>query len=428
MTAEIAILNNSGIALAADSAVTIGSQKVYNSANKLFTLSKYQPVGIMVYDSADLMGIPWEIIIKEYRAELATTNFQTLKEYANHFWEFIRTNEYVIPDTNKKTYILNQAYNYLDIIYSELEERTQERLKLNNGFSVEETLPILKKILVKYESAINDRAYIDGFAENDIQPIVKKWSEKFNQAINDKLGELFKLLTNDDKEKINNQIANLFIRDKFLLRTTGVVVAGYGTSEMFPKIASYLVEGVFDSNIKKVFIEGKSNIQNDYFVTTIIPFAQDEMVWTFLHGIDPEIDKFASAYLSNIFKKYPESLQSEDLGLEGKALESVKKKLKDDGNQLLTEFQEAVMDFKQRNNSQPIIEMVGVLPKDELAAMAESLVNLTVFKRKVSISVETVGGPIDVAIISKGDGFIWVKRKHYFKPELNQQFFSNYFN
>ena len=70
---------------------------------------------------------------------------------------------------------------------------------------------------------------------------------------------------------------------------------------------------------------------------------------------------------------------------------------------------------------------MAILPKDELAAMAESLVNLTSFKRKVSMEVESVGGPIDVAVISKGDGFIWIKRKHYFEPELNQQFFSNYY-
>jgi hypothetical protein len=42
-------------------------------------------------------------------------------------------------------------------------------------------------------------------------------------------------------------------------------------------------------------------------------------------------------------------------------------------------------------------------------------------------SLETVGGPIDVAVISKGDGLVWVKRKHYFPAELNQHFFSNYF-
>ena len=64
MTAEIAILNSSGIALAADSAITISSDKVYNNTNKLFTLSKYQPVGVMIYGSANLIDIPWEIIIK----------------------------------------------------------------------------------------------------------------------------------------------------------------------------------------------------------------------------------------------------------------------------------------------------------------------------------------------------------------------------
>jgi hypothetical protein len=59
--------------------------------------------------------------------------------------------------------------------------------------------------------------------------------------------------------------------------------------------------------------------------------------------------------------------------------------------------------------------------------MAESLVQLTVFKLRMSIdSEETVGGPIDVALISRGDGFIWIKRKHYFVPELNPQFFAIY--
>ena len=39
---------------------------------------------------------------------------------------------------------------------------------------------------------------------------------------------------------------------------------------------------------------------------------------------------------------------------------------------------------------------------------------------------ETVGGPIDVAVISKGDGFIWIKRKHYFDPKLNPHFMAKY--
>jgi len=66
------------------------------------------------------------------------------------------------------------------------------------------------------------------------------------------------------------------------------------------------------------------------------------------------------------------------------------------------------------------------LLKDELAAMAEALVNLTKFKRRVSTARETVGGPIDVAVITKGDGFVWVKRKHYFSPDLNPRVIARY--
>jgi len=35
-------------------------------------------------------------------------------------------------------------------------------------------------------------------------------------------------------------------------------------------------------------------------------------------------------------------------------------------------------------------------------------------KRHVSDDFESVGGPVDVAVISKNEGMIWIKRKHYF--------------
>jgi hypothetical protein len=35
-----------------------------------------------------------------------------------------------------------------------------------------------------------------------------------------------------------------------------------------------------------------------------------------------------------------------------------------------------------------------------------------------------VGGSVDVAVISKKDGFIWIKRKHYFQPDKNYHFFN----
>lgn len=71
MTAEIIVMNKSAIAMAADSAVTVKMvingkerEKIYNTSNKLFMLSKYNPIGILIYGNAEIMGTPWELIIK----------------------------------------------------------------------------------------------------------------------------------------------------------------------------------------------------------------------------------------------------------------------------------------------------------------------------------------------------------------------------
>ena len=75
MTAEVVVMNRAGVALAADSAVTLemgSGSKVRNSAVKLFMLSKYRSVGVMVYNNALLLGVPWETIIKLFRRELGS--------------------------------------------------------------------------------------------------------------------------------------------------------------------------------------------------------------------------------------------------------------------------------------------------------------------------------------------------------------------
>ena len=59
-----------------------------------------------------------------------------------------------------------------------------------------------------------------------------------------------------------------------------------------------------------------------------------------------------------------------------------------------------------------------------MASLAENLVNITSLRRTYAIdgNQQTVGGPTDVAILSKGDGFVWIKRKHYFSKDLNPNY------
>src|SRR4051794_24621961 len=94
MTAEIAILNKSAVALAVDSAVTTGTEgkeKIFNSANKLFRLSKYHPIGVMIFGHVDFLGIPWETIIKLYRKKIKDKSFDTIRDCADDFASFVES-------------------------------------------------------------------------------------------------------------------------------------------------------------------------------------------------------------------------------------------------------------------------------------------------------------------------------------------------
>jgi hypothetical protein len=94
MMCEVVVMNQRGIALAADSAVTLGAgRKIYQSAEKLFPLSSSSSVAIMTYGNADFMGMPWEIIIKAYANKLGGGKFDKLEQYARDFLAFIEASD-----------------------------------------------------------------------------------------------------------------------------------------------------------------------------------------------------------------------------------------------------------------------------------------------------------------------------------------------
>ena len=74
MTAIAGILNRRGLAFTADSAATLtfpSGHKISNNANKLFTLSKFHPVGVALYNHIDYMGVPWRKWSgKDYRVKV----------------------------------------------------------------------------------------------------------------------------------------------------------------------------------------------------------------------------------------------------------------------------------------------------------------------------------------------------------------------
>lgn len=98
-------------------------------------------------------------------------------------------------------------------------------------------------------------------------------------------------------------------------------------------------------------------------------------------------------------------------------------------NKLKNELYDTIERASNEYHINPIVNTISSAPKEEMAQMAETLVNITSFRRRLSFDKysQTVGGPIDVLVITKGDGLVWLKRKHYFDKALNSSFFHNYY-
>lgn len=234
-------------------------------------------------------------------------------------------------------------------------------------------------------------------------------------------------LTNNYINKLIEISSLIYYKDIFPQNYSGVVIAGFGDSDTFPVVEEYQVEAIINNRLKYNLVDRPHKRINFNNTAAIIPFAQSDSVATFLEGIDPKCKNIIYSYLENLFADYPIKVLDKIKNINQKDKQKLTEELSRISKELVDFFKKNIDNYIREKNIDPIINTVAFLPKDELALMAESLVNLTSFKQRISMDSETVGGPIDVAIISKGDGFVWIKRKHYFKQELNPHYLSKYY-
>ncbi|WP_226586051.1 hypothetical protein [Halobacillus litoralis] len=423
MTAEVAIMNKTGVALAADSAVTVGSRgfkKIYNSANKLFSLSKIHPVGIMINGSANFMSIPWETIIKEYRDYLGDVKFDSFSSYSTHFWEYVKNDSRF---NNPELEINSVIATYMDVFISILETAEEELIKLS-----EESNDLISEEQQNHILLNNFNYMLERFKDNTEKVIninYDDFSWKFGPQIEELTREYIGEQVSEEVIKIAQDLAyEIVISEHFSGNSSGVVLAGYGDNDIFPSLTEYKVEGFICGQLKiHQEKQRKVGFEDESGSAFVLPFAQKEMVSSFMSGIDPNLQEMVDGFIYRALTDYPTNLVEKA----GVPLDEKQVKLATQmGKDIYRGVIEGLQRYQEDKFINPVLEIVDMLPKEELAEMAEALVNLTSFKRRVSTDDETVGGPIDVAVITKGDGLIWIKRKHYFQPELNYQFFQNY--
>lgn len=407
MTAIVGVLNKHAVAIAADSAVTLGGgRKVHNGANKLFSLSKHRPVAVAVYGNAEFVGTPWEIIIKNFRRELADTSCASMHEYVERFINYVKGNNCFCNEKESS-----------DCLKANITLTSQNILGYCNN-----DRNLISEFLRNVEGRIH-YPFIDGFDDGVITYINANTDAELNQAAD-------LLLQNSDgfdTHRLRTILTAIFTKN-IQMRvptaiTSGLVFTGYGEDDIFPSLYHCEISNVING-IPAIILHKPSIITKER-PSDICPFAQTDVMTTILDGVAPQIQGIYMDSLVKTFNIITNQLAS-IIAPSNPALADQVRRL--DIEPFGRTFNTLSRQAQITKYTGPFVQSITGLEKEDLAEFAESLITLTSLKRKVSPDQETVGGPVDVMVISKGDGIIWMKRKHYFDANKNHHFFSNYYN
>jgi hypothetical protein len=428
MTAVVGILNKYAVAIAADSAVTIGGndgRKIFNKANKVFTLSKYHPVGIMIYNSASFMATPWETIIKVYRKQLGSTSFPTLKEYEQNFIEFLRAKNFYTNVERQIDFLENFSLDVINSIINDIAIQNKGLIENPSPESIQQFLTILEVQLDNLIIHWGGRTeFCPEFLNYTFEMFTAYSEQMFLRIIQHRFTENGIVISSNLLEKIKRAIYSIIRTKEELTNFTGLIFTGFGEDEIYPQLIPINISLVVDNRLRYYVNENRAASISNNNNGAVCPFAQTDVIDTILTGIDPSLDNI---YLNNfdaLFKRYNQAIV-DSIGDSNPLLIEQIQNL--DTTAIVKEFSKLNQQIKQENHIIPLMNAVSNLAKEDLSEMAESLIYLTYLKRRITFAEESVGGPVDVAVISKGDGFVWIKRKHYFRPEFNQHFFENYF-
>ncbi|MEO1136136.1 MAG: hypothetical protein AAFW68_05930 [Pseudomonadota bacterium] len=424
MTSEVVLMNRQAVAMAADSAVTISGDrylKTYNSADKLFPLVDGQPVAVMIYNNAEIMSTPWETVISLYREQARGRPLDTVAAYAEDFMEFLSGNPDLFPAEHQDTEFFKVVAVVYTVLAEEFDYQVQKFQQTHRGGVRDHIASIFEFVVgemhADYQRCPDDspRGDLPCFPKGMAEQVRRRYGGEIDQLIGSLLASLQSeypglSVTEETKSRLREIAVFAVVKDAFFEHYTGVVFAGFGAKEKFPSMRSYLASSVVLGILKR-----KRDRQADIGADSgpvFQPFAQDRMIRTFLTGMDQYLRMFV--YSETL--KLSRGLVADIVGRTPNLNDAQKNAIFRDysNNNLaaaINEFFRSVDNYQYAVHTRPILRAINSLPKKELGETAASLIKLNSFQQKVMHSVETVGGPIDVAVITRNGGLEWKREK-----------------
>ena len=414
MTSEIAVMNQRAVALAADSAVTLidgGVVVVRNDQRKLFNLVDGLPVGLMFFGVADMMGHPWEHLIEHFQNKIKPRPQGHIGDYAAKFAGMLDNLEEFFPrERQKDDYkrLLASVFRYVFHLAQYLREvGGAERAHVSDNAILQEAIEHVWHIYQFRE---------DGSPRRDLACFPPGFAATVASDYADAVDELIAYgfssfgLDKTALRQLRDIAVFCVVKDLFLEDVTGLVFAGFGTEERYPVVVTYFVSAIVGGIAKRA--EAGVDVIDGEVHSKIRIFADSEVTNAFIRGIDSNLERRIYGTMQLMMQGLVEHVVGAFPNVDQAQRDGVKKQFQ---TQILPKyfdtFRAMMADHQQQSYINPVLRVLEIAGRAELAETARDLVALNILKKRIMAQHPTVGGAIDVAVISREGGFQWWPKK-----------------
>jgi len=407
-------MNQRAVALAADSAVTLidgGTVVVRNDQRKLFNLIERRPVGVMFFGVADILGHPWEHLIEHYQKKVKPKDFAHVKDYALSFAAMLDNLEEFFPRAHQKDdfkRLLASVFRYILHLGQYLRESgTAERASMSDTQILQEAIE-----RVWHDYQFRD----DGAPRRDLPCFPPGFAGQVTREHGPTIDELIAYgfqpfgLPAATIQKLREIAVFAVVKDLFFEDVTGLVFAGFGAEDRYPVVTTHFLSAIVGGIVKRG--EASTDAIDGDVRSKIRVFADSEVTNAFIRGIDFSLERRVYSIMQLLMQSLVDQVVGAFGGIDPGQREDVRRRFH--ANllpQYVNAFRGMVGDYQQQTFINPVLRVLEIAGRDELAETARELVGLNVFKKRIMAQKQTVGGAIDVAVISREGGFQWYNRQ-----------------
>jgi hypothetical protein len=405
MSSGIVLMNKKAVAIAIDSATTIGNRSaIYTHGEKIFTIGDNLPVVFAISGNVNFLNVPVGLIIESFSAYLSESKMQydSLFEYGEKLIFYLKKSrkEFKFEEV-QNSYLDQLFYNILYDIFKTMDKYFDPNQSIDSliDYSKDDILELNKDAINNGENVIKDLLKVDEILDKEAGFIKDSFEENYNYLARNSQFEL----TEADKAKFFQAFIEIFKATgnleyySRLNQDTVITITGFGKENVFPAVHQISLFGMYENTVS--YYENRRFEISFAYPREIHRIAQSSVIDSIIDGINSKLGRSLHKEYMKRFYDILSHVLEKDVNTISKITDELDK----------IQYSDLIIDIS-RDNWGPIFKAVEFLPELDMAMLANNLINITSVLSNIKLDDElnsTVGGETKVLTITKFNGVVW---------------------